>query len=131
MIKLQENGFRPYLVGGCVRDFFLNKQIKDFDIEVFNLEFLENIIPLLEKFGNVNCVGKSFGVLKLSTKNFEFDFSLPRTEQKIGKTHKDFIVKTYSKLSFECKLIKFLSNNYRKHNQIRFYNLNIFHLNLC
>lgn len=101
LIKLQENGYRPYLVGGCVRDFFLNKQIKDFDIEVFNLEFLENIIPLLEKFGNVNCVGKSFGVLKLSTKNFEFDFSLPRTEQKIGKTHKDFIVKTYSKLSFE------------------------------
>jgi len=61
LIKLQENGYRPYLVGGCVRDFFLNKQIKDFDIEVFNLEFLENIIPLLEKFGNVNCVGKSFG----------------------------------------------------------------------
>lgn len=101
LIKLQENGYKPYLVGGCVRDFILNKQIKDFDIEVFNSDNLENIIPILEQFGTVNSVGKSFGVLKLSTKEFHFDFSLPRTEQKTGKTHRDFLVKTDSKLS--CK----------------------------
>lgn len=101
LTKLQEHGYRPYLVGGCVRDFFLNKQIKDFDVEVFDLDNLQNIIPILEQFGSVNSVGKSFGVLKLSIKEFDFDFSLPRTEQKTGKTHRDFLVKTDSKLSYK------------------------------
>ena len=46
LIKLQENGYRPYLVGGCVRDFFLNKQIKlilkdDKNNEVENIKDLE------------------------------------------------------------------------------------------
>lgn len=100
LTKLQESGYKPYLVGGCVRDFFLNKQNKDFDIEIFNLDSLENIVPILENFGKLNSVGKSFGVLKLHTKELEFDFSLPRTEEKTGKTHKDFLVKTNSKLSF-------------------------------
>jgi len=101
LIKLQENGYRPYLVGGCVRDFFLNKQIKDFDVEVFDLDNLQNIIPILEQFGSVNSVGKSFGVLKLSSNDFEFDFSLPRIEEKVGKSHRDFIVTTDSKLTFK------------------------------
>ena len=100
LTKLQENGYRPYLVGGCVRDFFLNKQIKDFDVEVFDLDNLQNIIPILEQFGSVNSVGKSFGVLKLSSNDFEFDFSLPRIEEKVGKSHRDFIVTTDSKLTF-------------------------------
>lgn len=101
LTKLQEHGYRPYLVGGCVRDSFLNKQIKDFDVEIFDLPFLEDITFILEQFGSVNSVGKSFGVLKLSTKELEFDFSLPRTEQKTGKTHRDFLVKTDSKLSYK------------------------------
>ena len=37
LVSLQELGARPILVGGCVRDYFLNKEIKDFDID----EFLE------------------------------------------------------------------------------------------
>lgn len=100
LTKLQERGYKPYLVGGCVRDFFLNKQNKDFDIEIFNLDSLENIVPILENFGKLNSIGKSFGVLKLHTKELEFDFSLPRIEEKTGKTHKDFLVKTNSQLSF-------------------------------
>ncbi|WP_353955858.1 nucleotidyltransferase family protein [Aliarcobacter butzleri] len=39
------------LVGGCVRDSFLNKKIKDYDIEIFNfnsLEILEKSLKNLE-----------------------------------------------------------------------------------
>lgn len=35
---LQENGIKPILVGGCVRDFFLNQPSKDYDIELFFLQ---------------------------------------------------------------------------------------------
>ncbi|WP_198305431.1 CCA tRNA nucleotidyltransferase [Arcobacter vandammei] len=101
LTALQNSGYKPYLVGGCVRDFYLNKEIKDFDIEIFNLNSLDSLSYILKDFGKLNFVGKSFGVLKLSTKDFEFDLSLPRTEQKIGKTHKDFLVKTDSNLTFK------------------------------
>ncbi|QDM02204.1 hypothetical protein FM022_01880 [Aliarcobacter butzleri] len=48
---LQELGSKPILVGGCVRDSFLNKKIKDYDIEIFNfnsLEILEKSLKNLE-----------------------------------------------------------------------------------
>ena len=52
-----------YLVGGAVRDLILEKSTKDFDFVVAKVEAKE-----LEKFlareGEVNLVGKSFGVFK-------------------------------------------------------------------
>lgn len=52
-----------YLVGGAVRDLILEKPTKDFDFVVAKVEVKE-----LEKFlareGQVNLVGKSFGVFK-------------------------------------------------------------------
>jgi len=89
------------LVGGTVRDYFLSKSIsKDVDIEVYHLSpsKLENI---LSKFGKVSTVGKSFGVFKLSSAFGEYDFSLPRTENKIGKGHKGFQVIHDPNISFE------------------------------
>ena len=38
LTTLQDSGYKPYLVGGCVRDFLLNKAVKDFDIEVLVLK---------------------------------------------------------------------------------------------
>ena len=43
LTTLKDIGYKPYLVGGCVRDFLLKKPVKDFDIEVFGIENLENL----------------------------------------------------------------------------------------
>ncbi|WP_323593254.1 tRNA nucleotidyltransferase/poly(A) polymerase family protein [Aliarcobacter butzleri] len=89
------------LVGGCVRDSFLNKKIKDYDVEIFNFDSLEILEKSLKKFGNVNLVGKSFGVLTLKIDEYDFDFSLPRIEKKVGNSHTDFEVSTNANLSFK------------------------------
>jgi len=92
---------KPILVGGCVRDSFLAKEVKDYDIEVFGLNKIEILQKCLEKYSKVKLVGKSFGVLTLKIHSYNFDFSLPRLEKKIGDYHQDFEVKTYMYLSFK------------------------------
>jgi tRNA nucleotidyltransferase (CCA-adding enzyme) len=106
--KLKNYGIKPIIVGGYVRDFFLNsisnkKQIltKDIDIELYNACSFEKIQEILIEFGNSNIIGKSFGVIKLKVDNLEIDFSMPRVENKIAEGHKGFLVDTYSKLDFK------------------------------
>ncbi|WP_330848485.1 CCA tRNA nucleotidyltransferase [Aliarcobacter butzleri] len=103
---LQELGSKPILVGGCVRDSFLNKKIKDYDVEIFNFDSLEILERSLKKLGNVNLVGKSFGVLTLKIDEYDFDFSLPRIEKKVGNSHTDFEVSTNANLSFKEAAIR-------------------------
>ncbi len=93
-------GYRCVLVGGCVRDIFLDLPIKDYDVEVFGIENIENLEKILCKFGKVNIVGKSFGVLKFKYKGDEYDFSLPRCEEKIGVGHKGFSIVCDGSLDF-------------------------------
>lgn len=83
----------PYFVGGYVRDHLLGIANKDIDIEVFNIN-LGDLVSILNKFGQIKTVGVSFGVIKLTIGEVEFDFSLPRTENKIGNGSKGFIVET-------------------------------------
>ncbi len=98
---IKENGGRALLVGGSVRDIFLGKISKDFDLEVYGLE-LEQLEKVVREFGQVSEVGKSFGILKLKVEGgLEVDISLPRTDSKTGKGHKGFDVKTNPFLSFE------------------------------
>ena len=101
LLDLKSIGALPILVGGCVRDSFLNLEIKDYDIEIFNIDSLEIIEKSLKKFGTVKEVGKSFGVLILSVDKYDFDFALARVEKKIDFGHKGFEVTTNSKLSFK------------------------------
>ena len=54
---------RGILVGGAVRDHFMNRRIsKDLDVEVFGLS-MEKLESVLKQFGKIYAVGKSFGVL--------------------------------------------------------------------
>jgi len=99
--SLQEIGVKPILVGGCVRDSLLNISNKDFDIELFNIDSLDEVETILQKYGTVKQVGKSFGVLILNVDGYDFDFALARLEKKTGHGHRDFEVTTNSKLSFE------------------------------
>ena len=98
---IAQNKGRGILVGGAVRDHFLDQRIsKDLDLEVFGLS-MQDLESLLEGFGKIHAAGKSFGVLKLKTTTAEYDFSLPRREKKTGKGHRGFKITTDTAMSFK------------------------------
>jgi tRNA nucleotidyltransferase (CCA-adding enzyme) len=81
-----------YLVGGCVRDALLGKAQKDFDIEVFGVNY-EALARALSRWGRTDLVGRSFGVIKLTTGSGQaFDFSIPRRDSKVAPGHKGFAI---------------------------------------
>lgn len=86
-------GGRPHIVGGGVRDWLLGREPKDFDVEVFDLEF-DALGRALAPFGATDLVGRSFGVIKVRIEGVEYDFSLPRRESKTGAGHRGFTVAT-------------------------------------
>ena len=99
--SLKDAGGKPFLVGGAVVDGLQGREIKDWDIEVFNLPLLR-IEQTLTKAGfKVDAVGKNFGVLKTSVKGLEIDLSVPRKENKIGVGHAGFKVQIDPFLTFE------------------------------
>jgi tRNA nucleotidyltransferase (CCA-adding enzyme) len=65
--------------------------IKDYDVEVIGVNY-EQLQHALEPWGRVDVVGKSFGVVKLTTEDGDYDFSIPRRESKMGVGHKGFDV---------------------------------------
>ena len=85
-LEIKSLGGEIYFVGGCVRDFFLNKKSKDIDLLVRKVES-ENLTVLLKKYGRVDLVGESFGIIKFkpSDSNEDFDIALPRTEKWTGE----------------------------------------------
>ncbi len=83
---------RAYLVGGCVRDALLGISHKDFDLEVYGVDY-ETLARQLAPHGRVDLVGKSFGVIKFTGSGGEqWDFSLPRRDSKISAGHQGFEV---------------------------------------
>jgi len=95
---LRTAGGQPRLVGGCVRDWLLGLEPKDFDVEVFGLDY-DAMRRALTPFGPTDLVGRSFGVLKVRLEGVEYDFSLPRRESKTGAGHRGFAVVPDAKLT--------------------------------
>ena len=88
-----EDNSKAYLVGGAVRDAFLDIRCTDFDIEIYNIP-LDNLLRKLSIYGKIHAVGKSFGVIKLiSPTGMNYDFSLPRIDSKRSQGHKGFEIK--------------------------------------
>ncbi len=100
---------RIYEVGGAVRDRFLkrDRDIKDRDYLVTGLPY-DDLSRLLRRFGQVNMVGKSFGVIKFTPfhddEPITFDISLPRKEYSTGQGHRDFHVAFDPNLPVEVDL---------------------------
>ena len=94
---IDKAGGKSFAVGGTVRDTLfnlihnMNLDSKDIDVEVFGLPTVD-LILILRRFGKVDEVGKSFGVIKVTIGDLDLDFSLPRTEVKSGTGHKGFDV---------------------------------------
>lgn len=92
-------GGKPIAVGGCVRDHLLGMAPKDVDIEVYGLS-LDALKSSLQPIAQINEVGKSFGILKVTLQDETFDVSLPRTESKTGRGHRSFAVSVDADLPF-------------------------------
>ena len=77
---------RVYLVGGCVRDALLGREIYDYDIEVYDIKpaKFDELMASIKASG----VGKSYFIYKYKN----YDLGLPRSESKTGNSHKDFAV---------------------------------------
>ncbi len=74
-----------------MRDWLRGEAAKDFDIEVYGLDY-EKMGRALAAFGPTDVVGRSFGVLKVRIEGVEYDFALPRRESKTGAGHRGFAV---------------------------------------
>ncbi|MBP6870203.1 CCA tRNA nucleotidyltransferase [Candidatus Babeliales bacterium] len=75
--SIENRSGRVLLVGGAVRDLFLDLPIKDLDFEVYGLT-LDQLQAVLQVYGVVSLIGKSFGVLRLH--GLDVDWSLPRKD---------------------------------------------------
>ncbi|MEE8577144.1 MAG: HD domain-containing protein [candidate division Zixibacteria bacterium] len=99
-----------YEVGGAVRDRYLaQKNIKDRDYLVTGINY-NDLSKILNRFGRVDLVGRSFGVMKFTQNRngqpFTFDISLPRKEYSTGVGHTDFEVDFDPTLSVEDDLLR-------------------------
>lgn len=97
---IADNGGRPMIVGGYVRDHLMGGDPKDIDIEVYGLSY-DRLIGILQSFGQTDLVGQQFGIIKLKTNDYHYDFSLPRKESKCGVGHKQFMVEVNPDLSLK------------------------------
>lgn len=82
--EITKIGGQIFLVGGAVRDFYLDRESKDIDIIIRCIESTQ-LVAHLEKYGRVDLVGQTFGVIKF--KPFDgwddkepIDIALPRKD---------------------------------------------------
>lgn len=90
--EFHQKGLRALIVGGWVRDRALQQPSKDIDLEIYGDYTVDWLIGFLTRYGEVNAVGSSFGVLKLRVNGHDLDVSIPRRENKQGQGHKGFLV---------------------------------------
>ncbi|MBC9705735.1 MAG: CCA tRNA nucleotidyltransferase [Enterococcus sp.] len=102
---INSKGYTPLLVGGTVRDAMIGGTTpKDFDIEVYGAN-IDTLAKSLRSAGyRVDEVGKSFGVLKVTTKDSardDIDISVPRRDSLVGAGHRGFEVEMDAEMSVE------------------------------
>ena len=110
---ITDAGGHVYEVGGAVRDAIIAEregvalEPKDRDYVVTGIP-IEDLIKLLKTIGEVDLVGKSFGVLKFRPdgKKDVYDIALPRIEVSTGEGHRDFNVNFDHNLSIEEDLVR-------------------------
>jgi tRNA nucleotidyltransferase/poly(A) polymerase len=104
--EIEKLGGKIYSVGGAVRDKYLGKESKDLDIMITGVP-MDTLEQILGKYGQVNLVGKSFGVLKFKPKGSteDIDVAIPRTDTATGAGgHKGIETKSDHTLPIEDDL---------------------------
>jgi len=99
-------GGEVYAVGGYVRDLIRGIPSEEVDILITH-HSVEDIIKIIQPYGKVDLVGKSFGIIKFTINGKTYDLALPRKEVPRGtgvKKHKDFIISAEPNLPIEKDL---------------------------
>ncbi len=96
--KINNIGGSLYLVGGALRDEFLNIENHDKDYCVTGISKDE----FLNLFPNAKIQGKSFEVFTINNT----EFALARKERKIGLGHKKFKVETHKNITIQEDLAR-------------------------
>lgn len=91
--KIRQAGGNLYIVGGAVRDKILGKENKDEDYCITGISKDE----FIKIFPEAKYRGKTFGVFILEDK----EFAMARTEEKNGKGHKEFKIKTSKRITID------------------------------
>ena len=90
-----------FVVGGAVRDTMLGREVKDFDF-VVRMVPIDKLIASLKKLGEVDLVGKRFGVIKFRPKGQkgQFDIALPRREFSLSFSggYRDFDIQSEGRM---------------------------------
>ncbi len=75
IITLDQKGYKAWLTGGCVRDAFIGRIIKDFDVVTdAKPDDIENL------FEKTISVGKAFGIVKVNIGGFIIDVATFRSD---------------------------------------------------
>lgn len=92
-----------------MRDLLIGRQVKDYDFVVRGVP-IKALQACLGKFGSVNLVGKTFGVLKFTPSHSAqtYDIALPRTEFTLDHTgaYRDFSVQSDYRMAIENDLAR-------------------------
>lgn len=87
---LAREGGRVFVVGGAVRDAFLGRPVKDYDLEVFGLS-ADAVLNALRGIARTEPAGDSFPVFKVAGLpgiSGQLDVALPRRDSKKGPGHR-------------------------------------------
>lgn len=97
-----KNGGLLIFIGGAIRSLITGSKIKDYDAEVYMIDYqkLYNVLEDFSKIINskIIYVGAKFGVFKIISLNL--DISLPRTETSTGLGHQDFLIKLHNNIDY-------------------------------
>ena len=106
-------GFTPTLVGGTVRDFFLEGKLgKDWDVELVHgtvahsKDHWKDLGKNLSQFGKVSFL--SYDIIRLEVDSYQLEFSPPRVETffEDKKHHSNFTAEFNYKLPFETAVLR-------------------------
>ena len=75
--RLEDNGFKTYLVGGCVRDKLLSRKINDIDLTTSARP--DDIMRIFSDLKLID-IGKKFGTIKVIYKSKEYEITSFRKE---------------------------------------------------
>lgn len=75
----KRNGYKLYIVGGAVRDFLLNKKIKDYDLATDAVP--DKVEEIMKEAGlRTLPTGKAFGVINVFTDQGEYEVATFRSD---------------------------------------------------
>ncbi len=96
-----------YVVGGFIRDAFLDRASEKTIDFLITRHSVEDITARIESYGKVDLVGKSFGVIKFTIGGHTYDLSLPRKDHALKarrRGHKDFFIDSDPEIPLEIDL---------------------------